>query len=254
MFQTERYQKIFSQHQLGGFDQLWARKIDWFEEPNQRRGGWSGVGKVDLGAKGSEFLSVFIKKQKNHGRRTLLHPIAGEPTFRREFKRLQYLERNNVHAPNVVFYDEKRIEDAACAVLITETLINFEPLDEVIASWHEAGSVTRKQKQHLLATVASFLKRFHQSGLVHRALYPKHIFVKNAPSQPEFALIDLEKARFSPLFWYRAYFDLSALNRHADYWTRSERLAFFLQYCGTSKLTLPLKFLCRLIMRRAARR
>lgn len=252
MFQSERYQQIFAQHQLDGFNQLWNKSIDWFEEPNHRRGGWSGVGQLSLQSNGDE-LSVFVKKQQNHGRRTILHPLKGEPTFRREFKRLAFLEACQIKAPKVVFYGEQRIDNKACAILATETLLGFEPLDVITEKWQATGQQTRQQKKRLLIAIANSLRNFHQTGLVHRALYPKHIFIKNGDTHPEVALIDLEKARFSLFFLYRAYFDLSALNRHAEYWTRSERLFFFLYYFQVKRLSKRLRLICKLILRRSTR-
>jgi len=253
MFKTEYYQKFFKRFDLGDFDHIWNHPIDWFEEPNKRRGGWSGVGKLDLNAAKDDFLSVFVKKQRNHGRRTLRHPFSGEPTFRREFVRLKYLERCNIRAPKVVFYDEKTVESAACAILITETLLEYEPLDLLTEHWFKQKQVSRKQKRVLLEQVAKVLRSFHQSGLVHRALYPKHIFVKHADTQPKVALIDLEKARFRKVFWYCAYFDLSALLRHAEHWSRSDKLYFFLAYFEAEKLSRSLKWLCKRIIKRANR-
>lgn len=253
LFQSDRYQQIFAQHQLDGFKPLWDKKIDWFEEPNHRRGGWSGVGQLLLRA-GDDDLDIFVKKQQNHGRRTLLHPFKGEPTFRREFKRLSFMEAHQIKAPKVVCYGEQRIDDKVCAILATETLLNFEPLDVVTQRWHTSKRQSRKQKKKLLSTIATELRYFHQTGLVHRALYPKHIFIKNAESQPEVALIDLEKARFSPFFLYRAYFDLSALNRHAEYWTKTEKLFFFLQYFQESHLSKRLRLICYQILKRSTRR
>jgi serine/threonine protein kinase len=252
LFQSKRYQKIFAQHQLDGFEPIWHKHIDWFEEPNHRRGGWSGVGQLALSYDDGE-LSVFVKKQQNHGRRSLLHPFEGEPTFRREYKRLVFLEKKQVKAPKVVFYGEQRIEQQACAILATESLLGFEPLDIVTEQWYTVQRKTRQQKRYLLKTVAAALRAFHQTGLVHRALYPKHIFIKNAASQPEVALIDLEKARFNPLFYYRAFFDLAALNRHADYWSKSDRLFFFLQYFQAERLNHVLRFICRRILKRSRR-
>ncbi len=254
MFKTKYFQNFFSQFNLDGFDRIWNHQIDWFEEPNKGRGGWSGVGKLDLNTDTDGFLSVFVKKQKNYGRRTLRHPFVGEPTFRREFIRLKYLERCNIRAPKVVFYDEKTVESAACAILITETLLDYEPLDLLSEHWFKQGKVTRKQKRLLLHHVAKALRSFHQSGLVHRALYPKHIFVKHADTKPKVALIDLEKARFRKVFWYCAYYDLSSLYRRAKYWSRSDYLYFFLTYFEVARLSKPLKLLCRLILRRSNRR
>ncbi len=124
MFQSKHYKKIFKKYQLNDFDHIWHYMIEWFETPNHRRGGWSGVGKLDLGTqsevleKNKDFLSIFVKKQKNHGRRTLLHPFSGEPTFRREFKRLKYLEQKKLGAPKVVFYGEKSTENSNRASLL----------------------------------------------------------------------------------------------------------------------------------------
>jgi tRNA A-37 threonylcarbamoyl transferase component Bud32 len=252
LFQTKRYQQIFAQHQLDGFELLWNKEIDWFEEPNHRRGGWSGVGQLMLQSDGDD-LSVFVKKQQNHGRRTLLHPFKGEPTFRREFKRLEFLETCGIKAPKVVFYGEQCIGNKSRAILATEALLGFVPLDVVTQDWCTISRKTRQQKKQLLKTIAVSLRCFHEAGLVHRALYPKHIFVKDADKQPEIALIDLEKARFSFFFLYRAYFDLSALNRHAKHWSRSERLFFFLQYFQTKRLSKPLRLMCRFVLRRSMR-
>ena len=253
MFQSQYYQQIFAQHQLDGLEPLWHKQIAWFEEPNQRRGGWSGVGQLILPSDSGE-LNVFVKKQQNHGRRTLLHPIKGEPTFRREFERFTFLAAQQIKAPKVVCYGEQKIDNQACAILATETLLGFEPLDVVTQRWFSVEQKTCLQKRQLLKAVALTVRAFHHSGLVHRALYPKHLFVKNAEIQPEVAFIDLEKARFSWLFLYRAYFDLAALNRHAEYWSASDRLYFFLQYFQVPALNKRLRFIVRQIIKRSARR
>ena len=252
LFQAERYQQIFAAHQLDGFLPLWLKEIDWFEVPNQRRGGWSGVGQLIL-SDGAGDLNVFVKKQQNHGRKTLLHPIRGEPTFRREFKRLTYLSSCQIAAPKVVFYGEDYVHNNACAILVTEALVGFSPLDWVMEDWQNKSQSTYQQKQNLIKAIALAVRRLHAAGLTHRALYPKHIFVKNAATHPEVALIDLEKARFGLLFLYRSYFDLSALNRHLDVWTRTQKLTFFLHYFQVNQLNKGLKLLLRLILRRSAR-
>ena len=33
---------------LDSFESIWALDIGWFEEPNVRRGGWSGVSRYDV--------------------------------------------------------------------------------------------------------------------------------------------------------------------------------------------------------------
>lgn len=253
-FISAKHAQVLQQYQLHTFEKLWEHQIEWFEAPNERRGGWSGVGRLQLEVTGAKPLCLFVKKQQNHGRLSLLHPIKGEPTFRREYKRLQYLQRKSVAAPQVVFYGEQVVENRSCAILVTEELTGYQPLDSLTETWFATERLTRANKHKLLQLIATSLRNFHQLGLVHRALYPKHIFVKDADGQAQVALIDLEKARFSPLFWYRAYFDLSALNRHAEHWKRSDRLYFFMQYFKLRHLGKISKWFCRRLIKRSLRK
>ena len=249
MFQSTHYQAIFAQNQLHDFDAIWAREIDWFEAPNERRGGWSGVGKLLLQSDNGQTLSVFVKKQQNHGRKSLRHPIVGEPTFRREFKNLTFLAMHNIGAPKVVYYAEKTATKQQQAILITLDLVDFVPLDSI----HLSNLNELKQTQ-LLQTVAAEVKRFHNTGMVHRALYPKHIFVKNAQNiATEFAFIDLEKARFSPLSWYRADFDLAAFFRHVIGWSDAHKLLFIKTYLKKNQFSFFDKIHYQMILRRANR-
>lgn len=252
LFQSNQYQQLFSQHQLADFDAIWQREIAWFEPPNERRGGWSGVGTIILQTNNSLPIKLFIKKQQNHGRKTWLHPFAGEPTFRREFSKIKFLEKHNIGAPKLVFYAENIsfYENLAAkqAILITEELIDFVPLDTV-----DLSSLNQTQQQILIQTVATEIKRFHESGLVHRALYPKHLFVKNSHSKPEIAFIDLEKTRFSAFFYWRTYFDLAAFIRHSIGWNTDNKQLFIITYLAKQDLNFFDKLLYNMINRRANR-
>lgn len=250
-FISQGHAAILNQYKLNHFDAVWDFKIQWFEAPNRRRGGWSGVGRIALKDSTESPLFLFVKKQENHGRKTMLHPLQGEPTFRREFERLQFLDAHHFHAPKVVFYAESWAEKNQRAILVTEALIEYRPLDVLSGDWRAGAS--RKQKMLLIQKTAKEIRRFHDLGLVHRALYPKHIFVKNVDGLLSIALIDLEKARFSRWSFSRAFFDLSALNRHAEGWSRTQKLAFFLHYLNKKKLNFSSKMLCRLIVKRSTR-
>ena len=254
MFQSTHYQAIFALNQLHDFNAIWAREIDWFEAPNERRGGWSGVGRLQLQAPDGSLLRVFVKKQQNHGRFSLRNPIKGEPTFRREFEHLTFLEKREFDSPRVVFYGEQSTQQQTRAILITVELTGFIPLDTLSHQIATEEIMSIQKKRVLLASIASKLRCFHQLNLMHRALYPKHIFVATANTTPQVALIDLEKARFSPVFWNNAYFDLAALNRHAEHWRRTERLYFFKHYCQLQQLTGFSKWLCRRIIKRSLRK
>lgn len=261
MFQSNYYQQLFAHHQLADFNAIWTRDIAWFEPPNERRGGWSGVGTVTLQDSMLQDSTLqdnalqanngggdvfFVKKQQNHGRKSWRHPFAGEPTFRREFANLKFLAQHNIGAPKLVFYAENL--STKQAILITEALTDFVPLDSV-----DLSSLNQTQMHTLIQTVATEIKRFHNTGLVHRALYPKHIFVKNAHTAPQIALIDLEKARFSAFAYWRTYFDLAAFIRHAIGWSETNKQLFINAYLIKQNLNFFDKLLCKLIARRALR-
>ncbi len=254
-FVSEQFSALLKQNQLDTFDKVWNYQVNWFEEPNERRGGWSGVGKVALQNQASTQHSgetyVYIKKQQNHGRLTWRHPLSGEPTFKREFDRLTFLDEHQFAAPKVMFYAESKDDGKQCAVLMTEALDEYRDLSDLSLTWWKTAS--KAQQKNLIQVLATELRRFHGLGLVHRALYPKHIFVKNLDSSPEVALIDLEKARFSWIFWYRAFFDLASLNRHTTCCRRTQRLAFLKTYLKQEKLSCKSKLLTRMIIKRAQR-
>lgn len=248
LFQSNDYQALFAQHQLTDFNAIWNRDIAWFEPPNERRGGFSGVGKLLLQTEDGKNFIFFVKKQQNHGRKSWAHPVIGEPTFRREFRNLTFLQKHNIGAPSVVYYAESTSTNQA--ILITENLTDFVPLDTINLS-----QLQQAQQYDLVKKVATEIKRFHDTGMVHRALYPKHIFVKNAGTgiAPEVALIDLEKARFSPLAWYRAYFDLAAFLRHTVDWDDGRKLLLIKSYLEKIELSFFDKLLFSMITHRANR-
>jgi len=234
---------------LKSFDDWWQREAEWFEEPNHRRGGWSGVSRLELeDASGNKHV-VFMKRQENHVAKTLLHPIKGIPTFIREMHNILQLKQARVAALVPVYFAARTIEGAQRAVLVTESLDGFTPLDEVSQT-----SLGHKARRQLLKAVAVLIRRLHAQRLQHNCLYPKHIFVKENAQGYEARLIDLEKTK-RRLFERTAMVrDLDSLNRHARGWSAADRLFFLHSYLGTRELTPAIRnFWDKLLGRRIAR-
>ncbi len=251
LFTSLQHQALLVSNGLGDFEAIWHAKIEWFEEPNERRGGWSGVGRLTLKTSDGNDVHVFIKKQKNHSRQTFSHPIQGEPTFKREFNNLQFLNKHQFGAPIVIYYGEDNVSKRA--ILVTIALAEYQPLNEFSESHYIKWPGSKKADY--LRTLAKSIRRFHSLGMVHRALYPKHIFV-NVEQPSQIAVIDLEKARLTNLAWYRTYFDLAALFRHATWWSIENQLVFFKAYCIKSpeqELNAWQQWLLKRILKRAAR-
>jgi len=257
LFIEPEYLKALQLKQLDDFESIWNLEMKWFEEPNHKRGGWSGVGRLSINFDHGAQLNLFIKKQENHGRFTWLSPVKGEPTFRREFKRLSFLHSVGFNAPRVVFYGESNQNQKQRAILVTVALDEYISLENLAETWLVKASRTQKKK--LIIELARGLSAFHKFGFVHRALYPKHIFIKNVDTSPEVALIDLEKARYSPLSFYRTYFDLSVLHRRlVNVLSASDSLKFFKEYFKIRSLArhphrIFYKWLCKAIYKRSQR-
>lgn len=250
---SEKYADLLQRNQLQTFDQAWTRQVDWFEEPNERRGGWSGVGRIVLTADDGTEIGAYLKRQDNHCRTSARHPLHGVPTFEREFEMMQYLHQQKIACPEVLLFGRHTKHDFK-ATLLTKELTGYCSLEALTDQWFAGERPTLAQQRPLVTALAKFARRLHAAQIQHRSFYPKHLFVNmQQPQAPQVAVIDLEKSRRIPFAILRTIMDLSVLNRHAKYWTRSRRLSFFLQYMGVSTLTPYTKWLCRRVIRRSTR-
>ena len=240
---------MFAQNQLADFEAIWNREIAWFEPPNECRGGWSGVAKLILQGTEGKVLDLFIKKQENYGRRAKLPPFKVEPTFRREFNTLIKLEKLGFGAPKAVYYAEKLSKGQLQAILITCNLADYFPLDTLNSP--ASLEMTLLKKRTLIQCIATEIKRFHQLGFVHRALYAKHIFVKPVQQTFEIALIDFEKCRRTFFTVFMPIADLITLNYRTKDWTNTSRLHFFKSYFEVKKLNFFYRWLLVYIVKKS---
>jgi len=187
---SPQYQPLLQQHQLASFEQLWNYQGDWFEPPNRERGGWSGVNYIELADNAGVMHGFYLKRQQAHMRRTWRHPIAGEPTFVREFNMLKHLNKHAVATPKWVFFGSQQDK----AILLTEALTGFVAADEWLKQ-HNNLSVS--QQNALMRALADAVCKLHQAGVQHRSLYLKHLFVKQNNGEFAVALIDFEKSRMN---------------------------------------------------------
>ena len=236
-FTAPQHLALLNQYQLTDFEQIWAYKGDWFEPPNRERGGWSGVNFLTLQSESGAKQAFYLKRQQGFTRRTLAHPVAGEPTFLREYKVMQYLQPYGVSTPQTVFFAAKSQE----AILMTEALAGYIAWDE----WrkvHAEASYLRKRS--VISAIAKMIKKMHQAGVQHRSLYPKHLFVNENEGNAKVAIIDFEKSRITPWIAILKISDLITLNYRTLDISRTQRLYFFKQYLGVSRLNAWQKRIC----------
>lgn len=209
------------------FDFFWAQRGEWVEEPNQRRGGESGVQRVFTGTGGP----VYIKRQVGHIYRSWLHPL-GRPTVLRERDALEGLSKLDVRVPKLLFCGAQR--DAGQewrALLVTESLEGFVEIDK----WYAAGGREHHGEalhDQMLQELANNLARMHLGRWQHGCLYIKHVFVRvtgeGAQARAEVALLDLEKCRRRFTASAAARHDIKQLRRHSSFTSADwQKLVYF---------------------------
>lgn len=243
---NERWRPILAHNGLADFNALWALKADWFEEPNRRRGGWSGVARCELAMPEGGKRAVFLKRQENHGTFSWRHPLRGIPTFQREFRKIMHYKACGIPSLEPVFFAVRRSGRDQRAILITEELSGFLSMEERVRLWLESGAPARPVRLCFLRAVAGLLAQMHARGIQHNCFFPKHVFTRlNPDGSVEARVIDLEKSRWRPARTLAARRDLYSLARQSLCWSRSDRLWFFKAYLGIERLTPYAKWLWR---------
>jgi hypothetical protein len=245
----EKWLTILRHNDLDSFDQLWSLDVEWFEPPNQRRGGWSGVSRCELDLPDGGKIAIFLKRQENHITRTVLHPF-GMSTFVREIQNILRFKKASIPALEPVYFAVRKVDGNLRAILCSAALVGYEPLENLVERWSTEGWPDRKNRQRLMGAVASVMSRMHDHKIQHNCFYPKHIFISFTDAEIKVRIIDLEKAKVKILRRFASFRDLYALNRHARYWSRTDRLRFLLIYLGRKSLDRDAKELWRKIATR----
>jgi len=254
-FVNERWRPILAHNGVSSFEALWALEAAWFEEPNQRKGGWSGVSRCELDLPAGGRCAIFLKRQENHRARLWNHPLRGISTFLREFQHIMHYRSSGVPTLEPVYFGMRKIGKDERAILITEELTGFVSLEDRVQRWLRDGAPARPARLRLLRAAATLLRQMHDHGIQHNCFFPKHVFLRvGDDGGVEARVIDLEKSRWRPSRLVCARRDLYTLNYHSLCWSRSDRLWFFREYLQIDRLTPYAKWLWRHIASRSQRK
>jgi len=192
---------------------LALREFDWFEPPNKRRGGWSGVSRIPLDPKtapAGESEAIFLKIQQNHFYRAPNTWFRKRLTFEREFNVMQRMESiAGCFAPPVFFSTWKEGGNRG-ALLMVQSLDGWLPLNHWLRGENGLTPPDQTTLLHALQAIARIARRIHDAGWVHLAFSPKHLFLKpERNGEFQARVVDLEKARQHLLPGYRTIKDTS---------------------------------------------
>lgn len=246
---SERWRNTLTQNHADNFEALWQlQQDDWFEAPNHRRGGWSGVCKTTLALPEGGEVAIFIKRQENHFYRSWRHFFRQRPTFEREFRNILSYQKHAIPTVELMYYGHRVVHGKLRAILITRELQGYQPLGDedslLIAKMDLAG------RKRIFEKLAGAMRKMHESHFQHSCLYPKHIFLKNQADAPiQTGFIDLEKARRRLFKTSATMKDLGILHRHTAHCSKTDRLRFFMAYRQEQKLSVESKKMLAIIVR-----
>lgn len=235
-FVAAGWSQILAANGLDSFAALWALDIGWFEAPNVRRGGWSGVSCCNLQLPGGGRTGVFVKRQQDHVYRSLQHPLRGTLTFAREFTNLLRYRALGIPTLEPLYFAMRQQEGHRRAILLTRELTGYIPLPHSVERLQAEGLPAGVQRSELIARIAGAAAQLHRHHLQHNCFYPKHIFVGVLDGAVDIRILDLEKTKWRLSRTRASLRDLDTLNRHAPGWSRTDRLRFLLAYYRVARV------------------
>jgi len=205
------------------YEGLWSSTHNWYEPPNYRRGGWSGVCKINIERPDGE-LPVYLKLQSSHTYRSWRSLFRKRPTALREYQNIRGLAAAGIPTLDVEIF---AIEGDK-ALLGTRALDDYQSLESL-----NLGVLTTHQRRRLIRAVARYIRRIHLLHYQHNCLYPKHIFVRPIGNTWSVKVIDLEKMKRTWSVKAAMYHDLSTLYRRSGHlFNQHDRFAFMRAYLG----------------------
>lgn len=145
-----------------------------------------------------------------------------------------------INTPKIIAYGEQLSAFfEKRSFIITEKIPDAESLERRLPNCFNAPVTIKKLKlrKNFIAQLAAFIKKFHETNYRHRDLYFSHIFYGD---DGRFYLIDLARVFRPGLFAERFRVkDIAQLYYSAPgrYFSKTDRLRFYLGYTSRSRLT-----------------
>lgn len=246
MFQTKqqwvapKWKNALEKTGLLNIEAVAKREFEWFEAPNRRRGGWSGVTRMVLNpnAVPEQRQVLFLKIQQNHFYRAASTCFRKRLTFQREFEALQALTPAVKCLPNLVLYSQWEHNGTQGAIIVTEALEGLQPFDKWLRHARPRETQSTKSILKALQSIATAAREIHLAGWAHFGFYPKHAFIaENANEDYIVRLIDWEKARQPSSSAECSIEDVSRFLRHSTELNNDEKVAYLRYYFQTQTFT-----------------
>ena len=242
------WEALLSEAGLLDIESVSQREFDWFEEPNHRRGGWSGFSRIVLNpeASGAEPRAVFLKIQHNHFYVASNTCFLKRLTFEREFDAMQAIRPYCNAIPQIAMFAKWQENGDQGSILVTEALDGWIPLRPWLLGELDNPAPDKETLHRAFDAIAKTARSINQAGWIHMCFSAKHIFVKEQ-LDGTFAVrvVDLEKTRRRFGLALRIIKDCSHFMRHTLAITDENKTHFLKSYFQTEYFTPAQKALIR---------
>ncbi len=255
-FTDPEWEKVFQEANYKSFDDWWNAAQNLVEVGNFRgsdeQTSWSHVSRIKM----PDGRTVYLKRQQDHFPNNLILKARKIPTFQIEWLNYQKLKNAGVPTLNIIHFANRKIKGHTQCILISEELEGMTPIDELVKYFTKNGWPNRNQRLAILDVIVKAVKSMHHAGLIHNALYGRHIYINipiidgsaQFPKNYQARLIDLERTKAvgkksSKLIRN----DIEKMFRRIPKWPTRDCLWFFKQYLGIRKLTPDAKSIVRKI-------
>lgn len=250
------WKERFRQSGYTTFEDWWNAEGSLVEEGNFRGAdkntSWSHVCRLSL----DDGRTVYLKRQQNHFPNNLVLKLRRIPTFEIEWRNYQKLRDAGIPTLKIIYFSSRKTGDAKQCIIVSEELKDMTSAHDLIRHFQSHGWPDRQQRLAMVGAVVTVVRKMHDAGMIHNALYARHIYfnISLVDGKPQFpgncraCLIDLERTKFpgpgSPKLITH---DLEKMFRRIRLWPARDCLWFFKRYLGLTKLTPEAKAVARQI-------
>ncbi|MDD5327735.1 MAG: lipopolysaccharide heptosyltransferase II [Phycisphaerae bacterium] len=172
------------------------------------------------------------------------------------FKPAVKLAEAGVNTPKTISYGEQwGMFFEKRSFIIAEKIPEAESLEKKLPDCFNSPATIEnlKLRRDFITRLADFVKKFHETKYRHRDLYLCHIFYDD---KGQFHLIDLART-FKPILFSERFRvkDIAQLyySAHNRYFSKTDRIRFYLRYTGQSRLTMKDKAFIYKVINKAKR-
>jgi len=251
------WKEIFNKAGFSDFDSWWNTQGDLVEVGNFRgpdaNTSWSHVNRIQL----PDGRIVYLKRQQNHFPNNVLLKLRRIPTFEIEWQNFQNLQTAEIPTMKIVYFGSRKHQGDRQCIIVSEELKGMTALDVLVQHYEKNGWPPRTERLRILEAIAQVIKKMHAAGIIHNALYGRHIYINitipnqgaaKTPKKVHATLIDLERAKYpgknSPKLIKN---DLEKMYRRTPQWPARDCLWFLKQYLDIPNLTHEAKRIARQI-------